>query len=131
MRLGRTTLLRSGGRTVGCRYYAIQGTALHDSEHLPGPDQPAVEVTTQRYATVTDAHNAVVRTADKGTNPQQVDLGNGLIGVCFQTQFDAKDHGRDWACAVNKGTVELVVRSVDTTGTFSTSTLTTDIVHGL
>jgi hypothetical protein len=115
---------------VGCRFYALQNSALHDSEHLPGPKQPAVEITTQRYASATAAHNAFVLLAQHGTNPQQVDLGR-VVGVCFQNDFYAKDHGADWACAVNSGRTELVVRTVDTTGTFSTAAITRAVLRNV
>jgi hypothetical protein len=127
MRLARVTVLHSGGRVVGCRFYAIQSGSLAKTEHLPGPNQPAVEITTQRYASATAAHNAFVRVAQLGANPQQVDLAPGVIGVCFQAPFDPKDHGTDYACAVSKGTIALLVRSVDTTGALSTSTVTKSV----
>jgi hypothetical protein len=120
MRLGRITVLRSGGRTVGCRFYALQNSPLHNSEHLPGPNQPAVEIVTQRFASATAAHNSFVLLASTGKNAQQIDLGR-VVGVCFQTDFYPKDHGTDWACAASVGRTEIVVRTVDTTGTFSTA----------
>jgi hypothetical protein len=119
MRLGRITVLRSGGNVVGCRFYALQGSYLHAQENLPGPRQPVVEITTQRYASARDAHNAFVLLARAGRNAQRTDLGVA-VGVCFQTDFDPHDHGQDFACAGNKGSLEVVVRTVDTTGTFNT-----------
>ncbi len=124
MRLGRLTLLRSGGRAVGCRFYALQGGALHASEHLPGPTQPVVEIVTQRYGSAVAAHNAFVLLARAGRNPQQTPLGAGRVGVCYQTDFYARDRGQDWACGVSVGTVRVLVRTVDTTGTFSTAAVT-------
>jgi len=124
MRLGRLTVLRSAGATVGCRFYALQGGALHASEHLPGPDQPVVEILTQRYPTATAAHNAFVLAARAGRNPQQTPFGHGRVGVCYQTAFYVKDRGQDWACGASVGTVRVQVRTVDTTGTFSTATVT-------
>jgi hypothetical protein len=123
MRLGRLTVLRSGGRTVGCRFYALQGTALHESEHLPGPKQPVLEITTERYPDATAAHNAFVLLARAGRSPVQVPLAGGLTGVCYQTDFYPKDRGRDYACGVSRERTRVLVRSVDTTGAFSTATL--------
>ncbi|WP_375503587.1 hypothetical protein [uncultured Jatrophihabitans sp.] len=120
MRLGRITQLRAGGRTVGCRFYAYQGGALHASEHLPGPNQPAVEITTQRYASSTAAHNAFVLRAGRSASVTQTDLG-GATGLCFQNEFDPQDKGADWACTTNKAAVLVLVRTVDTTGTFNTA----------
>jgi hypothetical protein len=128
MRLGRITILRSGGHTVGCRFYALQNSPLHVSEHLPGPHQPVVEIVTRRYPTALDAHNAFVLLSRKGTNAQRVDLGR-RIGVCFETDFYAKDHGADWACAASVGPTQVVVRTVDTTGTFSTAAVTRAVLR--
>jgi hypothetical protein len=126
MRLARITVLRSGGRVVGCRFYALQGSPLHASEHLPGPHQPAVQITTQRYTSAVAAHNAFVLLA--GRAAQRVDLGS-VVGLCFQTDFDPGDHGKDWACTTSVGRTEVVVRTVDTTGTFSTATITRAVLR--
>lgn len=120
LRLGRITVLKSGGHIVGCRFYALEhpdaqcdATCLQ-GEHLPGPSQPVVEITTRRYRTAVDAHNAFVLVARKGRNAQQADLGGGNTGVCFQTAFYPADHGADWACAASKATTGLLVRTVVT-----------------
>jgi hypothetical protein len=131
MRLGRVTVLRSGGRAVGCRIYALQGGSLHVTENLPGPKQPAVEILTQRYPSATAAHNAFVRLAEKGTNQQQTPLAKGLIGLCYQNDFDPHDHGTDYACAVNHGATEVVVRTVDTTTTVNTAAVTKAVLRAL
>ena len=131
MRLGRITVLRSADRPVGCRFYALQGSSLHSSEHLPGPNQPAVEITTRRFASSTAAHNAFVRTARAGANPQQVDLGGGTVGVCFQTAFYAKDHGTDWACATSRGSTSLLVRTVVTSPALNAKLVTQRVLRGL
>ena len=112
MRLARITVQRSGARIVGCRFYALQNSPLHQSEHLPGAHQPAIEITTTRYAAARAAHNAFVRVAQRGRNVQQATIGRGAIGLCFQTAFYSRDHGRDWACAVNLGSTLLEVRTV-------------------
>ncbi|MDT4913036.1 MAG: hypothetical protein QOC66_2164 [Pseudonocardiales bacterium] len=131
MRLGRITALRSGGRTVGCRFYALQGSSLSASEHLPGPRQPAVEITTSRYASTTAAHNAFVRIAQRGTNLQPVQLGGGVTGVCFQTDFYPKDRGADWACATNQGGIAVLVRTVVTAPALNAKLVTERVLHGL
>jgi len=124
MRLGRLTVLRSNGAIVGCRFYALQDGSLHESERLPGPKQPVVEIVTERYGSAVAAHNAFVLAARAGANPQQTPLGSGRIGVCYQTHFYPKDHGQDWACGASVGTVRVLVSTVDTTGTFNTATVT-------
>jgi hypothetical protein len=121
MRLGRIT--RLVGRDVsGCRFYALQGSYLHGEERLPGPHQPVLEIITRRYASPVEAHNEVALAARAGRNPQRVSLGR-ITGACYQTNFYPKDHGQDWACAANKQRIQVVVRSVDTTGTFNTETI--------
>lgn len=111
MRLDRITVLHSGGRAVGCRFYALQNSPLHNSEHLPGPKQPAIEIETMRYASMIAAHNAFVIEARHGSNPQQEQIGR-TTGVCFQIAFYPRDHGRDWACSFNVGAVKVSVRTV-------------------
>jgi hypothetical protein len=128
MRLGRLTVLRSAGRTVGCRFYAIQNSALQSSEHLPGPNQPVVEITTSQYPTEVAAYNAFVLAAQAGRNPTRTALGRKLVGVCYQTDFYPKDHGHDWGCGVSVGRTRVLVRSVDTTGAFSTASVTRAVV---
>jgi hypothetical protein len=119
MRLARVTVLRSGGRVVGCRFYALQDSPLSQSEHLPGPHQPVIEITTYRYPSELAAHNAFVRLAEKGTNPQTASIVGQAPGVCFQTDFYAKDAGKDWACAFSKGDTMVLVRTVVTSPALS------------
>jgi hypothetical protein len=115
MRLARITVLHSGGRLVGCRFFALQNSPLHQSEHLPGPHQPAVEIQTFRYPSARDAHNGFVRLSEKeGHNLEQADIVGHTRGLCFQTHFYPKDQGTDWACAFSKGNVVGVVRTVVT-----------------
>jgi hypothetical protein len=112
MRLGRVTVLKSGGQVVGCRIYALQDSPLATSENLPGRNQPVVDVVITRYPTAVAAHNAFVRAAQRGRNPQQNALGRGVTGVCFQTDFYARDNGQDWACGFSFGTRAVLVRTV-------------------
>lgn len=101
MRLARITVLRSGGMVVGCRFYALQDSALATSEKLPGPNQPVVEFVTATYPSALAAHNALVRAAANGTGAIQADIAQGNTGVAFQTTFDPADRGKDWVCAFN------------------------------
>lgn len=114
MRLARITVLRSGGRVVGCRFYALQGSPLSTSEHLPGPHQPAVEIETFRYPSDVSAHNAFVRASERGRNVQQASIVGQAPGLCFQINFFAEDHGTDWACSFSKGKAMAIVRTVVT-----------------
>jgi hypothetical protein len=119
MRLARITVLRSGGKVVGCRLYALQGSPLAQSEHLPGPNQPAIEIETVRYPTMPAAHNAFVRLGEKGSNVQQAAIVGQGPGLCFQVRFYPKDNGKDWACAFNVANVLVVVRTVVTSPALS------------
>ncbi|WP_375484856.1 hypothetical protein [uncultured Jatrophihabitans sp.] len=136
VRLGRTTVLRSGGTTVGCRFYAQQrpnsdcGASCLAGERLPGPNQPVAEVTTQRYPSAIAAHNAFVRRAGSAPGVTQVEVG-GVTGLCFQNDFYPRDRGQDWACTVNKGLVVVLVRTVDTTGTFNTASVLTSVLRAV
>ena len=136
VRLGRLAVLRSGGRVVGCRFYAQQrpdsqcdATCLA-GEHLPGPNQPAVEVTTQRYASATAAHNAFVLSAGTASSVTQTDFA-GTTGLCFETAFDPQDKGDDYACTVNKGATLVLVRTIDTAHTVATSLVLTRALRAL
>jgi hypothetical protein len=113
MRLERITVLDSGGKVVGCRFYALQNSPLHNSEHLPGPNQPAIAIDTTQYASSVAAHNAFVLDARRGKNPQQATFGR-TTGVCFQIAFYKPDHGRDWACTFSHGATKIAVRTVAT-----------------
>ncbi|MBE7190788.1 hypothetical protein, partial [Jatrophihabitans endophyticus] len=130
-RLGRITVQRAGDRVVGCRFFALQHGPLHRSERLPGPHQPVLEITTTRWPTATDAYNAFVRRSELGTNATRAALGGSHAGVCFQNDFYPPDHGQDYACTTSKATVELLVRSVDTTGTFNTIAVTRKVLDAL
>jgi hypothetical protein len=110
MRLARITVQRSGGRVVGCRFYALQNSPLSQSEHLPGPHQPAIEIRSNRYASTTAAHNAVVLAARRGTNVQPAKVAD--FGACYQLAFFADDHGADWACAFQTGARVVEVKTV-------------------
>jgi hypothetical protein len=127
MRLGRITRL-TGTRVSGCRFYALQGSYLHAKEHLPGPEQPVLEIVTHRYASAREAHNAVVLIARSGHNPQRESFGK-IEGACFQTNYYPKDHGQDWACAANKRRIEVVIHSVDTTSTINTQSILRAVLH--
>jgi hypothetical protein len=131
MRLAKITVLHSAGSVIGCRFYALQNSALHDSERLPGPNQPAVEIVTQRFRSAVDAHNAFVRAAESGRNAQQEDLGRSVTGLCFQIDFYAKDHGSDWACAASLGAKTLLVRTVVTSPALDAATVTRRVLGAL
>src|SRR3954469_10502235 len=82
MRLGRLTRLHGAG-VSGCRFYALQNSPLHTSEHLPGAKQPVLEILVRRLPTAVEAHDAVVLLARTGANVHRVHLGH-TTGACFR-----------------------------------------------
>lgn len=131
MRLGRVSVLKSGGKVVGCRIYALQDSPLATSENLPGPNQPVVEVVLTQYPTSVAAHNAFVRIAQQGRNPQQNVLGRGVTGVCYQTDFYPKDKGQDWACGFSLGRRAVLVRTVVVSPALSAVLVTRRVLSAL
>lgn len=135
MRLGRIATLRSAGKVVGCRFYGQQqpndqcGATCLANEHLPPGNQPVIEITTARYSSAKDAHNAFVLIANKGSNFQQVDIGIDNVGVCYQTPFYAKDKGKDWACGFSSGKTAVVIKTVASSA--STRALAVEVAHKL
>lgn len=120
MRLEKISVLKSGGHVVGCRIYALQhpnaqcDASCLQAEKLPPGNQPAVEITSARYRSPLLAHNAFVMLAKKGKNIQQAKIAPGNVGLCYQTDFYAKDHGTDWACAYSIKSTVVVVKTVVT-----------------
>lgn len=129
MRLGRVTRLR-GRAVTGCRFYALQHSSLSASEHLPGPKQPVLEIVIRRLPTAVEARHAVVFLARANASAHRAHFGR-TVGACFQTAFYPKDHGKDWACAADLHRTEVVVRSVDTTGAFSTTAVMRSVLRGV
>lgn len=119
MRLAKVTVQRSGGTSVGCEFFALQGSPLSTSEHLPGPKQPAVRIESSRFADATAAHNAMVLLGQRNRNVQRAQITGDLVGVAFQTAFYPADHGQDWACAFAKGSTLVVVTTVVTDPSFN------------
>lgn len=119
MRLARIQVLRQGTAVVGCRFFAIQGSALAESEHLPGPNQPVIEIAATRYADAVSAHNALARAADKGTDANQYPVAAGVVGVAYRTTFDPTDGPRDWAVGFSKQATLVIVRTARSDNSFS------------
>lgn len=127
VRMGRVEVLSSGGTSVGCRYYADQDPAYKASEHLPGPGQPVLSITSSRYRSATFAHNAMVRTAEAGTNARTEKLSAQVEGISFRTRFQPSDHGRDWAYAFRVGVTLVVVTTIQTDTAFDARAVGADI----
>jgi hypothetical protein len=114
MRLARVEVLTRGTTSAGCRFYALQGTALSQSEHLPGPNQPALEIVSTAYANETTARNAAVAIATAGTNQQVVTLTGGVAADLFQAAFDPTDGSNDWQLVFNKGATLVTIKTAVT-----------------
>ena len=80
--------------------------------------QPALEITTARYRSATDARNALVLLSRTGTSVQPTAIGGGT-GLCFQVAFYPKDAGRDWSCGFTSGTTLVQVKTVVTNPAFN------------
>lgn len=98
-RVGRTTILTSAPR--GCRFY------------LPFGDFHAVaQITVKTYPDALTAHNAMVRTAEKGSQPIGIpSLAPGTEGILYRTWFYPPDGDRDWACIFRKGRTVVTVKT--------------------
>jgi hypothetical protein len=98
-RVGRTTILTSTPR--GCRFY------------LPFGDFHAVaQITVKTYPDALTAHNAMVRTAEKGSQPIGIpSLAPGTEGILYRTSFYPPDGNRDWGCIFRKGGTVVTVKT--------------------
>jgi hypothetical protein len=98
-RVGRTTILTSTPR--GCRFYLSFG------------DFHAVaQITVKTYPDALTAHNAMVRTAEKGSQPIGIpSLAPGTEGILYRTSFYPPDGDQDWACIFRKGHTVVTVKT--------------------
>jgi hypothetical protein len=98
-RVGRTTVLTSTPR--GCRFY------------LPFGDFHAVaQITAKTYTDPLTAHNAMVRSAEKGSQPSGIPfLAPGTEGILYRTSFYPPDGDRDWACIFRKDRTVVTVKT--------------------
>lgn len=93
-RVYRTTVL-TRYRPVGCRFYF----------YAP-PYEAVADIRPRTFATTRDAYNAMVLTADAGSNQiAEKDFVAGLTGVSFQTRYFGPDGRRDWAFVFSKGRI--------------------------
>ena len=98
-RVGRTTILTSTPRD--CRFY------------LPFGDFHAVaQIAVKTYPDALTAHNAMVRTAEQGSQPIGIpSLAPGTEGILYRTSFYPPDGDRDWACIFRKGDAVVTVNT--------------------
>ena len=93
-RVGRVTVLHT--KPVGCRFYFQYE-----------PNTVVGEIDVARFATATDAYNAMVRSAN-GHPEVQSDRSIGAGAVAFQTPLQGT---RAWQCVFAKGTAVVTVRT--------------------
>ena len=128
VRMGRVVTLSSGGKAVGCRFYASQDPQYRASEHLPGPNQPVLQIVSSRFSDPTAAHNYMVRRAESGTNAHQDDLNSTTEGISFQTRFDPDDKGQDWAFTFRRNVTVVVVTTAQRDASFDARAVASSIV---
>jgi hypothetical protein len=99
-RVYRTTVL-TRDLPVGCRFYF----------YAP-PYEAVADIRPTTFASATEAYNAMVRTAETGTEQiAERDFVPGVTGICFRTKFFGEDGAKDWAFVFAKGKVMVVVHT--------------------
>jgi hypothetical protein len=99
-RVYRTTVLTKLV-PVGCRFY-----------FWSGPYEAIAEIAPRRFATAQEAHDAMILTAQTGTQVQGYpNLLPGIDAVSYRTAFFGPDGPSDWACVFAKGKTMVVVRT--------------------
>jgi len=116
-RIYRQTVLTSL-HPVGCRFY-----------FWAPPFEATADVLPTTFATATQAHNAMVLTADAGRNAQaRPHFAAGADGILYQTRFFGPDGDSDWAFVFAKGRVMVVVHTQQTNSPLNAQLLAEAIV---
>lgn len=99
-RVYRTTVITTTN-PVGCRFY-----------FWAPPFEATADILPQRFATATQAHNAMVLTALAGSQAtSEPNIVPGVDAVLYRTKFFGPDGATDWACAFAKGPVLVIVHT--------------------
>ncbi|MBE7189606.1 hypothetical protein [Jatrophihabitans endophyticus] len=104
-RIYRTTVL-THLHPVGCRFYF----------YAP-PYEAVADVVPRRFSSATVAHNALVRTAEAGSQPISAPhfardgAADRVDGISYRTKFFDRDGTRDWAFAFAAGRTLVVVHT--------------------
>lgn len=100
-RVQRVTVL-STLKPIGCRFF------FRDYH-------PTGDILPSTYSSPTEAHNAMVVTAEAGAAAIGVpSFVPRVDGISFRTRLNASDAGQDWAFVFAKGNVMVVVRTDQT-----------------
>jgi hypothetical protein len=95
--VGRVTVVTTD--PPGCNFYFAYGDG-----HM------VLQISTQRFTDPIDAYNAMVTTANAGSNADPVEgIGDGA--VLYQTGFYDLAAAQDWACAFVKGGLLVIVNT--------------------
>lgn len=99
-RVYRTTVL-TRLKPVGCRFY-----------FWAPPYEAIADIRPRRFARATDAHNAMVLTAEAGSDAQgKPNFVPGIDGVLYRTKFFGPDGSRDWAFVFAAGRTMVIVHT--------------------
>jgi hypothetical protein len=109
IRLGRQAVLSASGQPIGCQFFATTDPSFVASEHLPGPNQPVLQISSSRYTDATSAHNAMVAIGTAGGSAHSATVAGGITGVAYQTTFDPTDGALDWAFVFAKASTVVTV----------------------
>ncbi len=118
IRLGTQSVQTAGAAAVGCQFFATTDPAFVASEHLPGPNQPVLQISSSRYPSTTAAHNAMVAIGTSSANApgsvHSATVAGGIVGVAYQTTFDPSAGNQDWAFVFSTGSTVVTVLTVQT-----------------
>jgi hypothetical protein len=109
IRMGAQSVQSAGSTVVGCEFFPTTDPAFVASEHLPGPNQPVLQITSSRYPTPGAAHNAMVAIGTAGGSAHSAGITGGITGISYQTTFDPSDGAQDWAFVFATGSTVVTV----------------------
>lgn len=98
-RIYRTTV--GAARPISCQFW------FWCCDH-----RATLEIAPTRFATPTDAYNAMVLTGEAGAEvDSRRSIVPGVDAVVYRTAFYAPDNGRNWACTFAAGATMVTVRT--------------------
>ncbi len=98
-RIGQTAV--SAVKPIVCTFY-----------YAYAPVRATLQIAPLRFATATDAYNAMVLTGEAGSEvDSRRSIVPGVDAVLYRTKFYQPDDGRNWACSFAKGTTMVTVRT--------------------
>lgn len=114
-RIYRTTV--STAKPVSCWFW------FYAADH-----RATLEIAPIRFATPTDAYNAMVLTGRTGGDvDSRRNIVPGVDAVVYRTAFYEPDNGRNWACSFAAGKTMVTVRTDRTDTSFNAVRIATEI----